>query len=93
MKRTRAFSLRQFGTVATAAFTLSLLAGCAGGPSQEELSVLEQKSQSVEALEQQVADKKAEKSRLERKLAEKKATKKALEDKKAATKAALAGID
>ena len=72
-----------------AALSLPLLAGCAGGPSKEELSLLEEKRQAVEAAEDQVAEKKAEKARVERKVAEKKAEKKSLEEKQAATKAGL----
>jgi len=73
-----------------AALSLPLVVGCAGGPSQEELSLLEEKGLAAEAAEKKVAELKAEKARLERKLAEKKAEKKALEDKKAAVKAAVA---
>ena len=72
-----------------AALSLLLLAGCARSPSREELSLLEQKRQGMEAAEKEVVEKKAEKARLERKLADKKAEKKALEDKRAATKSAL----
>jgi hypothetical protein len=84
---------RTLGVLTVTSLTIAFLAGCAGGPSQEEFSVLEQKRQAMEAAQQQVADKKAEKARLERKLAEKQATKKALEEKKAATAAALAEME
>ncbi len=80
------------GLVATA-LSLPLLSGCARGPSQEELSALEEKRQAVKAANKQVQEKKAEKAHLERKVAEKKATKKALEEKRAATKVALAEMD
>ena len=83
---------RPLGVVAVTALALSLLAGCSG-VSQEELSVLEQKRQAMEAAQQQLADKQAEAARLERKVAEKQATKNALGDKKAATDAALAEMD
>jgi septal ring factor EnvC (AmiA/AmiB activator) len=72
--------------------SLALLVGCAGGPSQKELSLLDEQQQSVEAVEAKVAKKKAEKARLERKLASKKAEKKALETKSAQTKANLAAM-
>ena len=84
---------RTFAVLTVTSLALSFIAGCAGGPSQEELGVLEQKRQAMEAAQQLVADKKAEKARLERKLAEKQATKKALEEKKAATSAALAEME
>ena len=84
---------RTLGAVAVTALALSLFAGCAGGPSEEELSVLEQKRQAMSAAQQQVGDKQAEKARLERNVAEKQATKKALGEKKAATDAALAGME
>ena len=84
---------RSIGVLAVTSLTIAFLAGCAGGPSQEELSVLEQKRQAMEAAQQQVADKTAEKARLERKVAEKQAAKKALEEKNAATAAALAEME
>ena len=74
------------------AMSLAFLVGCAGGPSQKELSLLDEQRQSVEAVEAKVAQKKAEKARLERKLAEKKAEKKALETKRAETEANLAAM-
>ena len=74
-------------------FSISLLSGCSRGPSQEELSLLEEKRQAVEAAQKQIDEKKAEKARLERKVAEKKTAQKALEEKRAATKAALAEMD
>jgi len=84
---------RTVGTVAVTSLALAFSAGCAGGPSQEELSVLEQKRQAMDAAQQQVAEKQTEKARLERKVAEKQATKKALEDKEAATSSALAEME
>lgn len=68
-----------------AVLTLAFAIGCAGGPSQKELSALEQKRQSTESAEKLVAEKKAEKARLERMLAERKAQKKSAEARKAAT--------
>ena len=67
--------------LAAAAFSLVLLVGCAGGPSQEELGLLEEKRQSAEAAEMQVVELKAEKARLERKVAERRSEKKALQAK------------
>ena len=75
-----------------ACLSLSLAAGCARGPSQKELGVLEENRQATDAAEQQVAQKKAEKAELERQLAEKKAEKKALEEKRDGTAEALAGM-
>ena len=75
-----------------AALAVAFMAGCAGGPSEKELSLLEQQKQATEAAEKTVAQKKAEKARLERQLAEKKAEKKALEKKRAETEANLAAV-
>jgi septal ring factor EnvC (AmiA/AmiB activator) len=93
MSRRRSIRTYSFLGLVMAAFSIFLLSGCAGGPSQEELSLLEEKRQAVEAAQKQVEEKKAEKARLERKVAEKKATKKALEEKRDATKAALTEMD
>ena len=71
--------------------TLSLTLGCARGPSQKELGVLEENRQATETAEQKVTQKKAEKAELERQLAEKEAEKKALEEKRDGTAEALAG--
>jgi septal ring factor EnvC (AmiA/AmiB activator) len=85
--------LRKSGALfVLAALTLSLTAGCARGPSQKELGVLEENRQATEAAEQQVTQKKAKKAELERQLAEKKAEKKALEEKRDGTAEALAGM-
>jgi len=67
-----------------AVLTLAFAVGCAGGPSQKELSALEQKRQSTESAEKLVAEKKAEQARLERTLAERKAEEKSAEARKAA---------
>ncbi len=80
------------GFFALAGLTLALAIGCARGPSQKELGVLEENRQATEAAEQQVTQKKAEKAELERQLAEKKAEKKALEEKRDGTAEALAGM-
>jgi len=72
--------------------SVAFLVGCAGGPSQKELSSLDEQRQSVEALEAKVAKKQAEKASLEQKLAQKKAEKKALETKRAETEANLAAM-
>ncbi len=84
---------RTLAALAVPALALSLVAGCSGGPSEEELSVLEQKRQAMEAAQQQVGDMQAKKAKMERKVAEMQATKKALEEKKAATDAALADME
>ncbi len=89
-RRFRDVNKRFVMVLCAAAFSLSLVAGCAGGPNQKERAALEEQRMAVEAAEKMAADKKAEKARLERKLAEKKAEKKGLEDKLAATKANLA---
>jgi septal ring factor EnvC (AmiA/AmiB activator) len=68
-----------------AALALAFTVGCAGGPSQKELSALEQKRQATESAENLVAEKKAEKARLERTLAERKDEKKSQENRLATT--------
>ena len=93
MSRRRSISTYSFLGLITVAFSISLLSGCSRGPSQEELSLLEEKRQAVEAAQKQIDEKKAEKARLERKVAEKKTAQKALEEKRDATKAALAEMD
>ena len=93
MSRRRSISTYSFLGLITTAFSILLLSGCARGPSQEELSLLEEKRQAVEAAQKQVDEKKAEKARLERKVAEKKTTIEALKEKRDATKAALAEMD
>lgn len=75
--------------VAVAALYLPLVIGCAGGPSQEELSLLEGKRLSMEAAEKQVVELRAEKARLERKIAERQATRQALQEKLEAVRAAV----
>lgn len=74
----------------TVALSLPLVVGCAGGPSQEELSLLEEKRMAAEAAEKQVVELKAEKARLERKVAEKQAEQKAQQEKLETVRAALA---
>ena len=85
-------TLRKFASVglAAAALSLPLLAGCAGGPSQEELSLLEGKRLAAEAAEKQVVELRAERSRLERLVAEKRAEKKALQEKLESVRNAVA---
>jgi hypothetical protein len=75
--------------IAVAALTLFLLAGCSRGPSQKEMSLLEEKQRSALKVEQIVAQKKAQKAQLERKLAEKNADKEALEQRSTATRSAI----
>jgi outer membrane murein-binding lipoprotein Lpp len=84
--------LRRLSSVglAAAALSLLLLAGCAGGPSQEELSLLDGKRLSAEAAEMKVVELKAEKARLERRIAEKRAEKKALQQRLEAVQSAVA---
>ena len=84
--------LRRLSSVglAAAALSLALLAGCAGGPSQEELSLLEGKRLAAEAAEMKVVELKAEKARLERRVAEKRADKKALQQRLEAVTSAVA---
>ena len=88
----RCFSLiAKFQAVGlAAAFSFALLAGCAGVPSKEEMSMLEEKRQAVEKAENTVAERKAEKAQLEKKVAEKKAALEEAKAKNEATKAALA---
>jgi len=93
MSRRRSISTYSFLGLITVAFSIFLLSGCSRGPSQEELSLLEEKRQAVEAAQKQIDEKKAEKARLERKVAEKKTTRKALEEKRDATKATLAEME
>ena len=93
MSRRRSISTYSFLGLITVAFSISLLSGCSRGPSQEELSLLEEKRQAVDAAQKQIDEKKAEKARLERKVAEKKTTRKALEEKRDATKATLAEME
>jgi len=93
MSRRRSISTYSFLGLITVVFSISLLSGCSRGPSQEELSLLEEKRQAVEAAQKQIDEKKAEKARLERKVAEKKTTQKALEEKRDATKATLAEME
>ena len=84
--------LRKSSALLLAGLVLSLAAGCARGPSEKELGVLEENRQATEAAEQQVTQKKAEKAELERQVAEKKAEKKALEEKREGTAEGLAGM-
>ena len=80
--RCRLPKLRRLSSVGLAAVVLSLpLVGCAGGPSQEELSLLEENRMAAEAAENKVVELKADVARLERKIAEKRAQKKALQVK------------
>jgi hypothetical protein len=72
------------------ALSLPLVVGCAGGPSQEELSLLEEKRMTAEAAEKKVVELKAGKARLERMIAEKKAEKQALQEKLEAVSTAVA---
>lgn len=78
-----------FFGLAVAAFAVLSVSGCSRGPSQQELSLLEEKRLAAEAAEKKVANLKSEQARLERKLAEKKAEKKALEEKLQAVEAAV----
>lgn len=72
------------------AFSLPLMVGCAGKPSQQELSLLEERRLAVEAAEKQVLELQAEQARLERKIAEKRAEKQALQNRLETVKAAVA---
>ena len=63
----------------------ALLAACAGGPSQKELSLLAEQQQAAESAESTLAAKKAQKAKLERQLAAKKAEKSARQTKKSET--------
>ena len=83
--------LRKSTALLLAGLAISLAAGCARGPSEKEMGVLEENRQATEAAEQQVTQKKAEKAELERQLAEKKTEKKELEEKRDGTAEALAG--
>ncbi len=78
------------GLFAIAFASMAVVAGCSSGPSEKELSLLEERRMSMEAAEKQVAQKKAEKARLERQLANKKAELQSLEQKLAQTKKNLA---
>ena len=82
--------IRKYSLLGFAAAVLSQpLMGCAGGPNQEELALLDEQRQAADSAEKKLEAKKAEKAKLEQRLNEKKAEKKALEEKKAAVKAAL----
>ncbi len=63
----------------------ALLAGWWGGPSQKEMSLLDEQMKAAESAESTLAAKKAEKDRLESTIANKKAAKSDLETKKAET--------
>ena len=69
----------------TVAACTALLAACSGGPSQKEMSLLEEQLKTTEAAEHKLAGKKAEKAGLESQLARQKMAKSALEKKKAET--------
>ena len=79
------------GLFAIAFASLAVVAGCSTGPSEKELSLLEERRMAMEADEKQVAQKKAEKARLERQLANEKAELQSLEAKLASTQQNLAG--
>ena len=83
--------IRRFSSLGLTAVALSLplVVGCARGPSQEELSLLDGKRMAAEAAEKQVVELKAEKARLERKIAEKNAEKKARQEKLETVRAAV----
>ena len=72
------------------AFSLPLTVGCAGRPSQEELSLLEERRLAAEAAEKQILELQAEQARLERKIAEKRGEKQELQAKMETVKAAVA---
>jgi len=76
-----------------AALTLAFTVGCAGGPSEKELSALEQQREATESAEKLVQDKKAEKARLERTIAERKAQKKSQENRLATTQQCCTSAD
>ena len=82
--------IRRFSSLGLTAVALSLplVVGC-GGPSPEEMSLLEEKRIAAEAAEKQVVELKAQKARLERKIAEKKAEKKARQEKLETVRAAV----
>lgn len=63
----------------------ALLAGCSGGPSQKEMSLLDEQIKAAESAENTLAAKKAEKARLESQVAKQKAAKSDLEKKKVET--------
>lgn len=88
----RIFGKRSVVALSAAALILSLSAGCSRGPSQKELSALEEQRQAVLSAEKKLADKKGEQNQLEQKVAEKKSKKQALEEKRSATKANLANM-
>jgi len=56
----------------TAVAVLALLIGCAGGPSDEELSQLRELRQSAEAAEERVAELQERKEQLQKEIEEKK---------------------
>lgn len=91
-RRGRARARGRRAHIIGAILALGLIAGCSSGPSQKELSLLEERRQAMVTAEEQVTQRKAEKARLERKLADKKAEKKALEKKKAETEKNLASM-
>ena len=68
-----------------ASLCTAFLAGCSGGPSQKEMSLLDEQMKATESAESTLAAKKAEKARLESTVAKKKAAKSDLEKKKAET--------
>jgi septal ring factor EnvC (AmiA/AmiB activator) len=70
---------------------MAVVVSCSTGPSEKELSLLEERRMAMEAAEKQVAQKKAENARLERQLANKKAELQALESKLSSTQQNLAG--
>lgn len=88
--RCRLLFIQRLASLGIFVAALFLVVGCAGAPSQEELSLLEEKRLTAEAAEQKVVELKADKARLERKLAEKKAEKQALEEKLQTVKATVA---
>ena len=72
------------------AFSLPFTVGCSGRPSQEELSLLEERRLAAEAAEKQILELQAEQARLERKIAEKRGEKQELQAKMETVKAAVA---
>jgi len=88
----RLSKLRRLSSVglAAVAFSLPLVVGCARGPSQKELGLLDQKRQAVEAAEKKVVELKAEKARLERVVQEKQAKKDSLEKRLETVQSAVA---
>ena len=79
------------GLFAIALASMAVVVSCSTGPSEKELSLLEEQRMAMEAAEKQVARKKAENARLERQLANKKAELQSLESKLASTQQNLAG--